>query len=69
MEEARNVLTIVGCDATIVDSSCATIVLRTGTQITIENALLYHDSKHTLLSYRDISQNGFHIETRDDNNE
>ena len=25
--------------------------------------------KRTLLSYRDIRQNGFHIETRDDNNE
>ena len=40
-----------------------------GTQITIEDALLYPDSKRTLLSYRDIRQNGFHIKTRDDNNE
>jgi len=64
-----NVLTIVGRDATIVSSGRATIVLPMGTQITIENALLYPDSKRTLLSYRDIHQNGFHIETRDDNNE
>ena len=64
-----NVLTIAGRDATIVGSGCATIVLSMGTQITIEDALLYPDSKHTLLSYRDIRQNGFHIETRDDNNE
>ena len=40
-----------------------------GTQITIEDALLYPDSKRTLLSYKDIRQNGFHIETCDDNNE
>ena len=40
-----------------------------GTHITIEDALLYPDSKCTLLSYRDIRQNGFHIEIGDDNNE
>ena len=40
-----------------------------GTQITIENALLYPDSKRILLSYTDIRQNSFHIETHDDNNE
>ena len=62
-------MTIVGRDATIVGSGRATIVLPMGTQITIEDALLYLDSKRTLLSYRDIRQNDFHIETRDDNNE
>jgi hypothetical protein len=64
-----NVLTITRHDATIVGSGCATIVLAMGTQITVENALLYPDSKRTLLSYRDICKNGFHIETRDGNNE
>ena len=64
-----NVLTIAGRDATIVGSGSATIVLPMGTQITIEDSLLYPDSKHTLLSCRDIRQNGFHIETRDDNEE
>jgi hypothetical protein len=64
-----NVLTIVGPNATIVGSGRATIVLPMGTQIIVEHALLYPDSKRTLLSYRDICQNGFHIETRDDNNE
>jgi hypothetical protein len=63
-----NVLTIPRRDATIVGSGRATIVLPMGTQITIEDAILYPDSKRTLLSYRDIRQNGFHIETRDDNN-
>ena len=65
----ENVLTIAGRDATIVGSGRATIVLSMGTQITIEDALLYPDSKRTLLSYGDIRQNGFHIEIRDDNNE
>ena len=64
-----NVLTIAGRDAMIVGSGRATVVLPMSTQIIIEDALLYPDSKRTLLSYRDIRQNGFHIETRDDNNE
>ena len=62
-------MTIAGHDATIVGSGRATIILPMGTQITIKDALLYPDSKRTLLSYRDIRQNSFHIETRDDNNE
>ena len=62
-------MTIAGRDATIVSSGHATIILPMGTQIIIEDALLYPDSKRALLSYRDIRQNGFHIETRDDNNE
>jgi hypothetical protein len=40
-----------------------------GTTLVIEDALLYPDSTHTLLSYRDIRKNGFHIETCDENNE
>jgi len=46
-----NVLTIAGRDATIIGLSRAIIVLPMGTQITIENALLYPDSKRTLLNY------------------
>jgi peptide/histidine transporter 3/4 len=53
----------------IVDSGRATIMLPMGTSITIEDALLYPDSTHTLLSYRDIWKNGFHIETHNENNE
>ena len=34
-----------------------------GTEIVIEDALLYPDSTRTLLSFTDIRQNGFHIET------
>jgi hypothetical protein len=39
-----------------------------GTQVTIENALLYPNSTHTLLSYRDIRKNGLHIVTDEENN-
>jgi 5-methylthioribose kinase len=40
-----------------------------GTQVTIENALLYPDSTHTLLSYRDIRKNWLHVVTHEENNE
>jgi hypothetical protein len=56
-----NVLTIATRDAVIVGSGQATIMLPMGTSITIEDALLYPDSTRTLLSYRDIQKNGFHI--------
>ena len=64
-----NVITIAGRDATIVGSGCATITLPMGTQITIEDALLYPDSTRTLLSYRDIRKNGFHVETHEEHKE
>jgi hypothetical protein len=62
-----NVTTIMGRDAIIVGSGRATIVLPMGTQIVIEDALLYPDSTRTLLSYKDIRRNGFHVETNSDN--
>jgi hypothetical protein len=40
-----------------------------GTQVTIENALLYHDSTRTLLSYRYIHKNGLHVIAHEENNE
>jgi hypothetical protein len=40
-----------------------------GTEIVIEDALLYPDSTHTLLSFRDIRQNRFYIENHDKNQE
>jgi hypothetical protein len=39
------------------------------TQVTIENTLLYPDSICTLLSYKDIHNNGLHIVTYEENNE
>ena len=62
-------MTIAGQDALIVGSGRATITLPMGTQITMEDALLYPDSTRTLLSYRDIRKNGFHVETHQDNKE
>ena len=62
-------MTIAGQDALIVGSGRAIITLSMGTQITMEDALLYSDSTRTLLSYRDIRKNAFHVETHQDNKE
>jgi hypothetical protein len=64
-----NIQTIAGCDACIVGSEKATIILLMGKQVTIKNALLYPDSTHILLSYRDIYKSGLHIVTHEENNE
>jgi hypothetical protein len=64
-----NILTIAGRDACIVGSKKATIILSMGTQVIIENALLYPNFTRTLLSYRDICKNGLHIVTHEENNE
>ena len=64
-----NVTTIAGRDAVIVGSGRATITLPMGTQLEIEDALLYLDSTRTLLSFKDIRKNGFHTETHSVNNE
>ena len=62
-------MTIASQDVLIVGSGRATITLPMGTQITMEDALLYSDSTRTLLSYRDIRKNGFHVETHQHNKE
>jgi hypothetical protein len=64
----RNILTIAGRDTNIVGSGRASIVLPMGTQVTIENVLLYLDSTRTLLSYRDIHKNGLHVIIHEKNN-
>jgi hypothetical protein len=64
-----NILTIIGRDACIVGSRKATTILFMCTQVPIKNALLYHDSTYTLLSYKDIRKNGLHIVTHEKNNE
>ena len=61
------VMTIAGRDAVIVGSGRTIIILPMDTQLVIEDAHLYPDSTRTLLSYKDISHNGFHIETHNDN--
>jgi hypothetical protein len=56
-----NVTTIAGCNAMIVGLYRAIIILPVGTQLVIEDALLYPNSTRTLLSCKDIRRNGFHI--------
>jgi hypothetical protein len=68
-QRTENILTITGRDTNIVGSNQATIVLPMGTQVTIENVLLYFDFTHTLLSYRNIRKNGLHVVTHEENNE
>ena len=53
----------------IVCSGNATIILPIGTQIHIEEALLYPDSTRTLLSYSDIRKIGIYVETYEENEE
>ena len=62
-------MTIAGRDALIVGSGRATITLPMGTQITMKDALLYPDLTHTLLSFRDVPKNGFHVKTHMENKE
>jgi hypothetical protein len=56
-------MTIAISNAHIVGTGSATLVLPMGTQIFVKDALLYPDSKCTLLSFKDIRANGFHVET------
>ena len=63
------VLTIAGHDAMIVGSGKATTTLLVGTQIDMEEALLYSDSTRTLLRYSDIQKNRIHVETYEENKE
>jgi hypothetical protein len=62
-------LTITGRDATIIGSGRATIMFPNGTQLTIDDALLYPDSSRTLISFRDIQKSGLHVCTHEDNKE
>jgi hypothetical protein len=64
-----NILTITGCNTTIVGSGRATITFSNGTQVTIEDALLYPDSTRTCISFRDIQKSGLHICTHENNKE
>jgi hypothetical protein len=50
----ENVLTIAGRDAPIVGSGRFIITFSNGTQVTINDVLLYPDSTHILISFRDI---------------
>jgi hypothetical protein len=53
----------------IVGSGRATITFPNGTQVMIEDALLYPNSTHTLISFRGIRKSGLHVCTHEDNKE
>ena len=63
-----NIMTIAGCGQNIVGSRRATIILPNGTTLLLNEALLYPESTRTLLSFKDIRANGFHIDTDNDDN-
>lgn len=65
MKEA-NVNTISGNTKLIEESEKANLVLIRGTDLTIHEALYYSKSKRNLLSFKDIRQNCYHIETTND---
>jgi hypothetical protein len=54
-----------GRDTVIVGSGQATFTLPNGTKLVIQEALLYPDSTCTLLSFKDIRSNGYHVETHE----
>ena len=61
-----NVHTIVGPTKLIDGYGNATVVLPNGTILHLEDALLSERSRRNLLSYKDVRQNGYHIETTDE---
>jgi hypothetical protein len=63
------VLTITRRDAMVVGSGRATITFPNGTQVMIKDILLYPDSTHTLISFRDIQKSGLYVCIHEDNKE
>jgi hypothetical protein len=59
----EDVTTITGSNKAIIGSGRATFTLPMGTTIVIQNALLYPESRHTLISFKDIRSNNFHLKT------
>ena len=65
----EDITTIIGSGKQIDGTGRATIILPNGTTLVIAEALLYPESTRTLLSFRDIRANDFHVETNNDNGE
>ena len=63
-----NVNTISGSTNLIEGFSRANLILPRGIKFTISNALFSSKSKRNLLSFKDIRQNGYHVETNNKNN-
>ena len=65
MKEA-NVNTISGSTRLIEGSGRANLLIPGGTNLAIDEALYCSKSQRNLLSFKDIRQNGYHIETTND---
>ena len=64
-----NVNTILGSSNLIEGSGRVMIMLLKGTKLCIDDALYSSKSSKNLLSFKDISYNGYHIETNNEGNE
>ena len=63
-----NVNTISGSTNLIEGFGKTNLILSRGTKFTINNALFSSKSKRNLLSFKDIRQNGYHVEINNKNN-
>ena len=63
-----NINTIAGIASLIEGYGQANIMLPMGTHLEISDALYSPNSKRSLLSFKDIRMNGFHIETKSEGN-
>jgi hypothetical protein len=61
LKRTENIITIVDNNDPIVGFGQAIVVLRIDTRIFIEEAFLYSGATCTLLAFKDISCNGYHI--------
>jgi hypothetical protein len=64
-KKSGDIMTIVGSNAHIVGTGSATLVLPMGTQIFVKDALLYPDSKRTILSFKRYTCEWFQCLNRD----
>ena len=62
------VTTISGLADLIEGSGIAQVVLPNGTILSIQDALYSSNSRRNLLSFKDIRLNGYHVETRNEEN-
>lgn len=66
--KTANISTIAGTSSLIEGHGQAHVLLSQGTHLEILDALYSPSSKRNLLSFKDIRQNGFHIETQGEGN-
>jgi len=68
-KQSANVHTIAGVASLIEGHGQAYVLMPNGTHLEIKNALYSPSSKRSLLSFKDIRLNGFHLETWGEGNE